>query len=240
MPYKKSYKRKSRPRNFRRRRISRPMKIGKPLRPKTYFFKRCLSETVQLNTQTIPSGWSSTGNALYRQFVYKLSDLIDYSDFTNMFNQYKLTGVNIQMFFSNTGSTPAANVVSTSAPQVINSNSQLLVWVAPNPTGQVSVVGPDAMLRIQSHKKMLALNGGRPLNIYKRLKQLSETHGGTSNTDFQVVTPKFISTVEPHCLHYGQSICIERADQLLMANNASNYQYCRFIYTYYIQCKQVQ
>lgn len=239
MPYKKTYRKKRpiRKRPYIRRRAK--LTLAKPLKPKTYLFKRSFSEVVQLNTQTIPTGWEKTGNALYRQFVYKLSDLLDYSDFTNMFNQYKLTGVNIQMYFSNTESGSVANTIST-APQVLHSNSQVIMWIAPNPTGQAGVIGPDAMLKIQSHKKRLCMNGGRPISVYRRLKQLTETHGGTGNTDYRVSNPKFVSTNEPHTLHYGQSICLERADQQLFANNATNYQSVRMIYTYYIVCKQVE
>lgn len=240
MPVK--YRRPYRPRRRPRKRTMtrKPtFKMAKPLKPKTYFFKRCFSEVVQLNTQSPPLGWSVTGNALYRQFVYKLSDLAQYTDFTNLFNQYKLTGVKIQLLFSNTQSGQVANTVST-APQVLHSNSQVIMWIAPNPTGVAQTVGPDEMLKISAHKKRLCLNGGKPITVYRKLKQLQETHGGAGNTDFAFVNPRLISTSEPHTLHYGQNICLERADQGLFANNSTNYQSVRIIYTYYIMTRQVE
>ena len=240
MPFKRRSPPKRRKAPYRRRTYRRPMRMAKPLRPKIYYFKRMLSEVVQLNTQSPPAGWSATGTALHRQFVYKLSDLPDYSDFTNLFNQYKLTGCKIQLLFSNTESGAVANVGNISNPQNMHSNAQVIMWIAPNPTGQATTVTPATMLTISSHKKRLCLNGGRPINVYKRLHQLQETHGGSGNTDFAYVRPRLISTNEPHTLHYGQSICLEKADQTLFSGSSHNYQSVRILYTYYIVCKQVE
>lgn len=237
MPYRKPYKKKRMTRRPIRKRTYKP-RLAKPMRPATYAFKRSYSEVVTLNTSSPPVGWSATGNALHRQFVFKLSDLVDYQDFTNLFNQYKLTGVKIQLLFSNTASS-AVSSLSSSVPAT-NSNSQIIMWIAPNPVGDTTVIGPLQMLKISAHKKRLCLNGGKPITMYKKLNQLSEIHGGGSNTDYAMVSPRWVGTYEPHSLHYGQNICLEKADQGVFAANATNYQSVRIIYTYYIKTRQVE
>jgi len=213
-------------------------RLAKPMRPATYSFKRSYSEVVQLNSSNPPLGWSAVGNALHRQFVFKLSDLLDYTDFTNLFNQYKLTGVKVQFLFSNTQSS-ATQSLSTTVPSTYT-NSQLILWIAPNPVGDSTTIGPTQMLKISSHKKRLCLNGGKPINMYKKLTQLNEVHGGGGNTDFAMIRPRWVGTYEPHTLHYGQNVCIEKADQGVFASSTTNYQAVRILYTYYIQTRQVE
>lgn len=212
------------------------------MRPATYNFKRTLSTVVQLNTQVVPAGWTATGNALHRQFSYKLSDLPDYGDFTSMFAQYRLTGVKLELMFSNTVSGTTTNPSQPGAAQMF-SNSQIIMWLAPTPLlSATRILGPDNFAKMPSAKKRLCINGGRPIVTYARLKQRSVTFGGGDPPadDYAAVTPKFIGTHEPHTPHYGQNMCLERADQALFAGEQANYQDVRIFATYYVQCRQVE
>jgi len=237
MPYKRAYGRK-RPRARRRAPARRRQALAKPMRPATYAFKRQYSEVVSLNTSSPPLGWVASGNSLCRSLVFKLSDLLDYSDFTNLFNQYKLSAVKLELIFSNTTS-GAVSSLSSSVPGT-QSNSQLIMWMCPNNSGDGVTVGPESMLKMSSSTKRLCLNGGRPITSYQRLNQLGLVYGGTGNDDHSMTRPRFISTDEPHALHYGQHVCIERADQGVFANETTNYQSVRILYTYYIQARQVE
>ena len=244
MPYarrRKQPNRRRRVRNYRRRFARRRApRIGKPMRPATYAFKRSYSDLVQLNTATPPAGWTTVGNALYRQFEYKLSDLQDYGDFVGMFKQYKLTGVKLEFFFSNTVAGPTASDNDATPPQTF-SNSQIIMWMAPSPSGDGVPLGPDNMMSIQSATKRYGINGGRSIKTYAKLKQHSQLSGATNidTTDMGMVNPRFVSTLEPHTPHYGQNIVIEKVDQSQFANLQTNYQTCRIISTYYIVCRMV-
>ena len=239
MPYGRKTQRKTNRRRRNYRRPRRPNTVARPMRPAVYSFKRSTSEVVQLNTQTVPLGWTASGNALCKNLNYKLSDLPDYLEFVKLFRRYKINAVRVQMYFSNTGSTEASNPLSSETPQIQNANNQIM-WVCPSPAGNSTIIGPDQMLQIQSAKRRPCLNGdGKPISIVSRVRQLGMRYGGEQNTDFAVVKPRFVSTQEPHTIHYGQSICFERADQSVFANNSHNYQTVRIIYTYYFQCKQV-
>ncbi len=237
LPYRKKRKAPVRKRNYRRR---PQIRLAKSMRPAIYYFKRRYSEVVQLNTSSPPLGWSASGNSLVRTFVFKLSDLTDYSDFTNMFNQYKLTGVRIEFIFSNTSSGPVGNNDSASSVPAAQSNSQIIMWMCPNNTGDGQTVGPEQMLKISSSTKRACINGGRTIRTYQRLNQLGLVYGGVGNDDHSMTRPRFISTTEPHALHYGQHCCLEKSDQSEFASNTTNYQAVRIFYTYYIQCRMVE
>lgn len=239
MPYRKPYRRKRRP--YKKRVYKKkPIKMAKAMRPAVYYFKRRYSEVVTLNTASPPLGWSASGNSLTRSFIFKLSDLLDYSDFTNMFNQYKLTGVKMEFIFSNTGSGPVGNNDSASAVPATQSNSQIIMWLCPNNSGDGVTISPNQMLKTSSSTKRSCINGGRPIHLYQRLNQLGLTYGGVGNDDHAIVRPRFISTTEPHALHYGQHCCLEKSDQTVFASNTTNYQSVRILYTYYIHCRQVE
>ena len=74
------------------------LQLGKPLVPSEHRFKRTVVETIALGA-SVPSGWTTDGaNGIYRQWFYKLSDLPEYEEFTNLFAQYKITGVATRMY----------------------------------------------------------------------------------------------------------------------------------------------
>jgi len=243
MPYRRRYARKP-PAPRRRRRMYRKKRtaprLAKAMRPAIYYFKRRYSEVVTLNTSSPPLGWSASGNSLVRSLIFKLSDLLDYSDFTNLFNQYKLTGVKMEFIFSNTSSGATSNNDETSSVPAINSNSQIIMWMCPNQTGDGVSVSPNQMLKTSSSTKRACINGGRSIHTYQRLNQLGLVYGGVGNDDHSMTRPRFISTSEPHALHYGQHVCIEKSDQSVFAASTTNYQSVRILYTYYIQTRQVE
>ena len=237
LPYRKKRKAPVRKRPYRSR---KPYLRAKAMRPAIYYFKRKYSEVVQLNTSSPPLGWSASGNALTRSLIFKLSDLLDFADFTNMFSQYKLTGVKMEMIFSNTESSQTGNNDSTSAVPAVQSNSQLLLWMCPNRDGAGSTISPNQMLKTSSAWKRPCINGGRPIHTYQKLNMLGLVYGGVGNDDHAMVRPRFISTSEPHTLFYGSNILIEKSDQSVFASGTTNYQSVRILYTYYIQCRQVE
>lgn len=214
-------------------RVGRP---SKSLRPSVYFFKRMIEETVELNSSDPPANWVANGNAISRQWQHKLSDILTLTDFTNLFAQYKITGVKYQFFFSNTGSTPSQ---ANTAPQGFFNNAQLLLWMTPSPVGQAVTLDKATVLNTQSAKKRICLNGGKPISVFKKVKQLTMVDSG-SITDYAFSRPKWISTLETGCRHYGLNCLIERVDGTAFASLQTDYQSVRVITTYYIACKQVQ
>jgi hypothetical protein len=239
MPPRKSYRRKPRRKTYKRKSA-----LGKPsrgIKQSVYLFKRRLVEVVELNSQLPEEGWSSGAyNSLYKQLQYSLDDIRDSTDFSNLFSMYKLTAVKVQFMFSQTQSGPIPS--GATLPISSNTNAQVIVMYAPWSAGNSEATDANYMKDKQSSKRRLGLNGGKPISMYMPLRQLSVRHSTATGggVDFASVKPQWISTSEPKCVHYGSSVCFQRADRSIFAHEATQYQSCRIETTYYIACKGVQ
>ena len=158
--------RKRRPRrNFRKKRGNKAI-MPMTLRPKTYRFKRDIEETLLLSASTPPEGWAADGNArLYRNMGFALSTIGDVTDFTSLFRQYRILGARVKFYFSNTQSG-----LTGPATGATYSNSQLLVRMAPNQKGEIQLLDNKYWQSIQAKKYKLAVNGGKPIDIYMPLR----------------------------------------------------------------------
>ncbi len=230
-------------RNFRRRRTfrrrrptmrKRTAKVPRVLRPKTMRFKRDLEETLLLSNTTPPEGWNLDGNfRVYRSLAWALGSVGENSDFTNLFRQWRIKGARVRFFFSNSASTTTGGAQNLA-------NSQLLVRMAPNQRGDVETLNSAYWQSIQAKKYKLALNGGRPLDIYMPVKQRNEVYASTVGTDYTMQRPKFVSTGSPTVAHYGLNIAIERVDGQAFTTGITNSQYCKTITTLYFEMRGVE
>jgi hypothetical protein len=216
-------------RNFRRRFGRKRTRIGRPARGlslSVYKFKRSIVESFNLTDPPAPWDTPST-DAITLQAAFKLNDLHDFDDFTNLFASYKITGVKMEMFFS-----------STSVAQVSSSGDQMIVYWNKNNLGRADqTLDEQYFLDNQAgRKRQCIVATGKPISFYMPLKQLSERHGGTAGaTDYAAVRPKFVSTGEPTCLHYGYNMRLQLINDLAISRTA-----CKCIYTYYVTCRQAQ
>lgn len=211
-------------------------KIQRGLSPAVYPFKRSTSVVVGLNTTAPPEGWSVSGNNLYRNWGFSLAQLNDYTEFTQLFKFYRLKGVRVQMFFSNTNSSSEDGNNSAS-------NQQIIMWLDTNRDGaNVAASGLEqTYLNSQTAKKRLCLNTiGKPIDLFMRLRQQSMVYGGVGNTDYTTVTPKWIATTEATTPHYGHKTMLQRVDGQPFTSGLSNSQYVKIIQTIYFECKKVE
>ncbi len=227
-----------------KRNYTKSRSIGRPsrgLKQSVYLFKRRLVDVIELNTQSSPPDWEAGAfNSLFHQQEFKLSDLRADTDFSNLFLMYKITGVKTTFMFSQTSAGPVQHEVS---PQTTNSNAQVIVMYAPWSAGESRDPDANYMKDTQSSKRRLGLNGGKPISLYTKCRQLSVRYRSgiapAATFDYASVKPSWISTQEVDTPHYGLNICFQRADRTLFAADAINYQQCRIEYTYYIACKGV-
>ena len=232
MPYRRNVRRKPRrPVRKTRRLALRNTRVGRPLRPATYNFKRKMTMVIPL--QPSVEGWDSVDNGLCRTWVFSLQQLQDFTDFTNLFALYKLNAVNVEMTLSATNSN--VNTPSGSA-----NPSQILVYTAPNTIGFSENLNETYFLNTTSSKKRNLMNSnGRGINFYMKLKQANNVFAGVSNEDYSVQRPKFISTSESSTPHYGINMRMQRVDGLPLSTGYSGDIYMKITTTYYIQTKQV-
>ena len=210
-------------------------KIQRGLNPAVYPFKRSTQVVIGLNTSSPPEGWSVSGNNLYKNWGFSLAQLNDYTEFTQLFKFYRLKGVRIQMYFSNTNSNSKDGGSSP--------NQQCLLWIDTNRDGQDTASSglEQTYLNSQTARKRLCLNTiGKPIDMYMRLRQQNMIYGGIGNTDYTTVSPKWIATTEPATPHYGHKTMLQRVDGQSFTSGISNSQFVKIIQTVYFECKKVE
>ncbi|AXH74207.1 MAG: capsid protein [Cressdnaviricota sp.] len=213
--------------------------IGKPtggLNQAVYLFKRRKQDIVKLDGTSESGGFivNATNTEAYRQWTFKLEDLVTSTDFVALFRRYKINGVKVELAFSNTGSDAQG--------YNFNCNRQLQIMTTKNSSGKTEVLTNEKMLDTQAMKKRLALNGGKPITFYMPVTQLSQMYASAINTDYATTKPKYVSTAENTIQHYGLNMVLSRLD-----GEAFNYQgssisaqSIRVTTTYYMSFKGVE
>lgn len=204
-------------------------RVARPMRPKTYSFTRSFARELNMADVVNDGFFKWHDNGANYDVVLALNDLDGYADFTNLFSQYKLTGVTITFYC------PSTNV-TLAQPNV--GNSQLIMYTVPNQTGRPRDLTLDETecLNTQCVKKQLMMNAnGRGVSMYIPLKQLRMTYSSLTDTDYAVSTPKFISTDEVATPHYGPALRI----QTVSGNNTSG-QIIKYIMKVHLTTKQVE
>lgn len=231
MPYRRKYaKRNFRRRPFRKRNFRKKHRKGSVLRPAVHKFKRVVQELTSLQTTAVPTNWIADTNALYRQFGFTLNDLPAPTEFTSLFTAYRIKGVRLQGFFSNT--------------QSITENQNVMMTYSNNWTGQPTALTSNYFNQRQAVKRKLLLNtrGGTSIDIYMPMRQLSNVWSGSAlSNDYGTMKPKWIATAEPTTPHFGINMRLERVDGQTFGSGAivSTFPTLRIIYTYYLECRGV-
>lgn len=210
-------------------------RLGRPsrgLRQSRYMFKRTTSNLVALGPD-LGSGFGNSDGGVYRNWVFALNDTgLNAGNLIGAFKRYRINAVQLKLFFSNTAS--SSNMQHDSNTQKY-SNSQLLVYTTPNRSGVDVAPTEESILNTQAKKVRAALNGGRPLTIFMKLNQLSETYASSTNSDYVTVKPNFIGTSETSCPHYGLTMFIKRADGENLTTGFQNSQKVNIQCTYYLE-----
>lgn len=212
-------------------RPKRKSKVPRSLKPRVIRFKRDIEQNLTLSNSAPPEGWSTTGNRIYKTLGWALSSMGDSTDFVNLFRNYRLKGARVRMFFSNTASTVEQDSQY--------SNSQILVRMAPNARGEADTQDANYWQSINAKKYKIALNGGKPLDVYMPLKQRNEVKSSTG-TVTTMAQPQFISTGNTNVVHYGLNLSMERVDGQNFTSGFNNNQHCKLITTLYFECQGIE
>lgn len=212
------------------------------LRPQITYVNRRVTES--LNLTTVPTtgtidNWNVhsdyvalTPNAISRALAFKLSDLNNSSEFSNLFESYKITHVDLTV-------TPSTQLGESEGLNSSHGNaSNLIVRYRTNRYG-LTTAGVSLMQWNEvQNQKIMYLNGSKPLFMRIWLNQASEIYSSAVNTDYGAQRPEFISTTEVDTPHYGSAIRIEMIDgtQPLSGNGIS----LRFDFNVHIQLKGIK
>lgn len=205
---------------------SRP-KLGRPPRrmmPSIYKFKRNVTQTIDLNNIE-GTGWDlMEASAMQKGISVALSSLSDYSQFTNLFEQYKLTGLRLQII-------PSWNAI-----RGVGTQSQILCYIMKSRFGYM-VDNMQEVLAKQAKRKFVAFRDGKPIDVYMKLNQLNETYGTSLTTDYTIQRPKWLSTQEINTAHYGYDIVLQTVSGRAFTDQEMS---VKIFTTVYFSCRGVK
>jgi len=197
-------------RTFRRRawrRFTRTYKrAGR--RPRVHSFKRVAMLTpLQIGE----------GVAVPQTYSFKLSDLSNYSEFTNLFDQYRINAVKLQLVPTFSGNDIDYQTIMGSIHSAIDHND------ITNPTS----VGQ--LMEYDTYKRSKQSRGHKR---YFKVNLLSNLSGDAGNV---TTWKKWIDTASPNAPYYGIKLMLDPL------NSTDNDKYATFeVYaTFYFQCKSV-
>ena len=232
----KSHRRKPtrRPRRRRTGTVQRPVGLATRMpRARAYHFNRSRDELLALENPdaTGASDWIQTvDDCLLKTYVFSLDSLPNVTEFTSLFQQYKLNMAILKMFPS------YSQIVSTDAP-VVSNNIIVTIW--PNTTGtSVTAAFTRADLDQIQAKRQWMLPTNKVTTIKMPLNQLDGRYGGGVNvTDYMVMKPQYVSTTEASTPHYGFNIHITKVDKSAFTSNSPRFLMKEKIY---LSAKQVK
>lgn len=237
MPFRKKFARKpfKKRRPFRKRsKLNIPKPIFKGRR--VVQFRRSVPNTLVLDNSTPPEDWTAIGTsanrdaALVVNYSFALSEIPDYTDFTNLFDSYRIKGIRMVGYFSNTQSST-------------DSNSNLMLYYMQSDFGNqpTSALTEQFFLNRPATKKKILLNvkGGKVFDIYQPLTQLRNTYASVANTDYALAKPRFVSIGEINTPHYGMYMRLQRVDGNVFSTSTTSYPALKIVYTYYLQMRGV-
>lgn len=207
--------------------------IARPFVPAVYKFKRSIDHIVPLKQNNGDWVNNDTGG-IANTFTFKLSDLNQVTDFSNLFKYYKLNAVRAQIYFSNTNADLGFSGRF--------SNNQLLIWTDINRNGTVANADQNiAYLNSQTAKKRICLTTDRkPLDLYMPLRISNTVYESAISSDYTLMRPKWISTVEDDTPHYGCNMSISRVNEEALTSGVDTHGSMKIIFTYYLEMKKVE
>ncbi len=232
----KKYRRRARRGTRKTARIGR-QSIARPLRPAIHYFKRTVAVTFPINDAGQYPNWLAPvtlagDNGAGGTRIVNLSEITDHTDFVHLFKQYKILAIQDKWFTTSTISTQGSTV---------GAQGQIQVLYQPNLTGVAPAdYTEDFFLTGQTYKMKNLVNGGKPVSIYTRCKQQSLRYGGapTNPVDYAISYPKWVSTTEDTCPHYGNDI---RLQPVWSGGDITQLNiHIKIVTTYYLAFKQVQ
>lgn len=232
MPYRKRQivKRKRKANTWRGKYNPRPLQLLKKRpsnqAPRIINFKRTYVDTIILNTAVAPAGWTTLSaggdHALVANYNVSLSQIANYTNFTNLFDSYKISGVRLQAYIDYTSTDTV-------------SHAQTILYSCRDHLGQnlPATLTEDWFLERPRSQKTLCINAvGKPaFDIFMPVSQLGLLYNSAVNTDYSLTKPKFISTNEPGTPHYGFNLRLQRVDNNNWTHGTANSYPTMKIYT---------
>ena len=183
MPRKTGYKKKTRRKTGKTK--TSIMKVPRPfMKEPIYYFKRKMQHTLDPVNSDALAPWVAANNGIVYSHNFKLSDLPSYSEFVNLFETYKIMGVQLEFHCAST---------ATLASQRTAGASTVITRIKPNTDCRLLGSGDTVnnwLQRTDVKRYIFPNQHDKPLRIYQPCKMKNELVDAYP----QVVKPGWVPT----------------------------------------------
>lgn len=240
-PYTRSRAKFAKTTHYKRKLYNRGrLAVPRGLRPSVHYFTRSFEKFLQLDDPTsYPLGLTATTDGgIAGTIQISASELNDWSDFANLFAQYKLNAVSIKIIPQYTAST-VNDTVNLSGEQIIVRWCRNML--------QKSLGAGDTRAqwldRQAVKQRPLLTTSRRTLSLYSKLNMRDMVTDNTAPTadDFVAIRSHWIATANDTVPHYGLNVRFDCASQNVLPTNPNpaTLPKCTMQIKYYLMCRTV-
>lgn len=201
----RTFRRGQKRRTFRRRKFMSKVKTG------VHYFKR--SYITSINTYDWP--------VIYTQgWDFFLSQLPNYTEFTNLYNEYKVSRIKVKFMYSANSQDVSTALLSTALPTI---------YTAVDPNDSTL---PTSVSELLQYKSFRARRADKPFSVYFKPQFATAAYSGTF-TSYAAQTG-WIDTSSPSVKHYGLKWIV---DPMFYSTGTNVTGRLQTIITYYIKCR---
>lgn len=188
-----------------RRAPARPRKIRRISRKRTSVPRALrqnhtyITRMVHYNDFAIPLN----GTWTYTSMTFKLSDLVNYTEFTSLFNEYKIAAVKVT-FLPRWTNNDVANSVLTGTGAAFGSNP--LIWTMADRDGTTTISSQSNVM--QNSRARMVRHPFRPFSVYVRPKVQVEVANDPLGVTYASAMPRmgWLDTQNANIQHSGVQI----------------------------------
>lgn len=232
--------------NRRKRAYVRRVRAGRALRRKIgmnlgiHRFKRLGTDLILSNDNTNAPVWTSQNATLVQTpnyaddfgtyalggaFRFMLNGLLEYNDFTQLFDRYKITGIKLKVMFQcNQSGTPGG----TRAP--------LPLMTYAFDCDDANAPANGNIVRVKQYAKQRILNGSSSFNIFIKPRITKALYANALTAGYSSEAPTWIDATRADIEHYGLKFWI---NNWFADHDTSSYK-LTITPTYYFSCKDTQ
>jgi len=195
----------------------RKLRVPKSIKTNNMLYVKRTAEASSF--QITAAGWYGA------TYTFRLANLPNYTEFTTLFNQYKISAVRLDFFPEYTGN----DLPLAGSNYMINP----LLWTGADTDGTTTIVSQSAAM--QNTRMKMVKNVWKPFSIYTRVKFQDEVSNDISGLNYAPAKPTtgWLDTQNFNIQHSGVQIAGT------IPSHTSPFAYtCRVFATYYMQFKE--
>lgn len=181
--------------------------------------------TIQLTTTSQQYGSSSDIYTVGGAMLFRLSDVASSTDFTGLFDQYRISGVKLRIWWNGTQANVGSNVPAP----------RMMYTVDYDDAEPATAL--DLILRQRNTTKIHQFANGRPLTLYIKPMSASANYNYSNLTQSYAPKRQWLDANNANTEHYGLKF---RLDDVWMPEQSTTSSLFRVECTYYIKGRGVQ